>query len=400
MAARKSPYRKKGNRNKRNILPAALASGAAGTALMTSAIPGYYRDAKGVLRDAKSQAGKFVSRFRNPDDIEFLNDMAPLTSIGHVGFTQDGLEEFVRDGYIYHAFSNTPVFDDGYRMGTPVESLELTQQENPAKFDRCVRAVQARGGASNAYAVCTAAGTKNPMVLMETERPTDAHEYAKSARKVYRGVKVERVGHSWRVVADQMWKGIKKSFDRRNPQSESDALYETFHGAPPSETLEIIETEHIHSHLAGLGELVSLVVKLEAGKFKGEKFDMKAPDPESSAPEQIIHLSANEAATQLYLVGGDQSIDLDAMGFRDSFTVTHEGEKFDVTDIRDLMVIGKIMRLMYRTQKAFDKFEVVDYFHKAGEDTKERPLLLYDVPNQRLKIAGGEYGIDARGVIN
>ena len=33
---------------------------------------------------------------------------------------------------------------------------------NPAKFDRCVREVEAKGGDVNAYAVCTAAGTRNP----------------------------------------------------------------------------------------------------------------------------------------------------------------------------------------------------------------------------------------------
>lgn len=382
------------NRKRKNILPLVAATGAAGTVGLTSALPKYYRDAKGVLRDARGQISKYASRLRNPEDIEFLNDQAPLISYGHLSFTQDGLEEFVRDGYVYHAFANTPVFGDGYRMGTPVESLEVVQQENPAKFDRCVRAVEARGGASNAYAVCTAAGTRNPQGWYESSDDKQlAMRYARDAKaRGLKGVRIIRSGGLYKVVYN--------ASARRNPAEASDALYETFHGAPPSETLEIIETEHIHSHLAGLGDLVEIVVKLAAGKFKGDKFRMTAPDPETAQPEQVIRVAANEEANQVYLVGGDQSLDLDAMGFRQSFTVNHDGERFDVTDIRDLMIIGQILKLTYRTQKAFDKFELVDYYHRAGEDSKERPLLLYDVPNQRLKVAGGEYSIQDRGVIN
>lgn len=356
MAAKRQrkPAPRKKQRKKNILAPLALATGAAGTAAMTAAIPGYYRDAQGVYRDAKTHVKKFVTRLSNPaEDIEFLNDMAPLISQGHLAFTQDGLEEFIRDGYVYHAFANTPVFADGYRMGTPIESLEEVAQQNPAKFDRCVKAVRASssrtGRPTNAYAVCTAAGTRNP---------------------------------------------------RRNPAAESDALYETFHGIPPSETLEIEETEHIHEHLAGLGALVSIVVRLANGKYKGQKFDMKAPDPDVAPPEQIVHVAANEAANQLYLVGGDQSLDLEALGFREAFNIKHDGESFEVTDIRDLMTIGPIIKLTYRTQKAFDKFEDVDYYHALGEDTKERALLLYDTVNQRLKIAGGEYSIQQPGVIN
>lgn len=309
MAAKK-PTRKYQKRRKKNVLPVAIVTSAAGTAAMTSALPGYYRSAKSVLRDA----GRKVSRAFNPDP--------SLLSLGHVRFTQDGLEQFVRDGFLYHAFANTPVFEDGYRMGTPIEPLERTGLENPRRHTR------------------------------------------------------------------------------RNPSEAADALYETFHGTAPTKVLEIEEDEHIHEHLAGLGSLVSIVVKLSAGSFKGQKFDLKAPDPEISAPEQVIQVAANEAANQVYLVGGDQSLDLDALGFRETFAVRHDGETFDVTDIRDLMVVGPILKLTYRTQKAFDKFEIVDYYHHAGEDTKERPILLYDVPNQRLKVAGGEYSIQDRGVIN
>ena len=41
----------------------------------------------------------------------------------------------------------------------------LKARGNPAKFDRCVKAVKAKGGAYDPYAVCTAAGTRNPSSL-------------------------------------------------------------------------------------------------------------------------------------------------------------------------------------------------------------------------------------------
>jgi hypothetical protein len=55
-------------------------------------------------------------------------------------------------------------FQEGFKRGLSVReiiaanpSLRKARASNPAKFDRCVKAVQAKGGAANAYAVCTAA---------------------------------------------------------------------------------------------------------------------------------------------------------------------------------------------------------------------------------------------------
>lgn len=310
--------------------------------------------AKQIARDLNRQhhTGGYSVRYkrRNPEDIEFLNNnYAPELSHGHIGFTPEGLEEFTRDGYIYHAYAETPVFGDGYRMGTPIETLEQVAVENPAKYERCVRAVQLRGGA-NGYAVC--AGLRNPRSR------------------------------------------------RRNPASESDTLYESFHGVPPSETLDIREDEHVHGNLAGLGQLTVIELKLTGGKNAGGKTTLTAPDPVNSPDEQIVHVASNEAGTQLYLVGGDQRVDVQKLGFRDSFDVKHDGETFEASELKDLMVLGEIQKLTYRTQKGFDNFESIDYYHRLGEDTKKRPYLLYDTMNQKMKIAGGEYHIHDVGVVN
>ena len=64
-----------------------------------------------------------------------------------------------------------------------------------------------------------------------------------------------------------------KSNPKRNPQSSSDDMYASFHGEPSDETLEIDEEEHYHSHLASLGELVEIKVKLHVGENAGIESD-------------------------------------------------------------------------------------------------------------------------------
>lgn len=258
---------------------------------------------------------------RNPEDIEFLNNRAPYPSQGHVEFTPDGIERFVRGGYIYRAFSNTPVFPDGYRVGSVEGVVE---------------------------------GMINP-----------------SKRK-----------------------------GRKNPLDSSDELYTSFHGAPPTETLLIRESEHVHGNLAGLGDLTEIVVRLTGGSKAGGVTTLTAPNPSSASDSKIVRVASNEAGTQLYLVGGDQSINVEKLGFRESFDVIHDGETFEATDIKDRMVLGQIMKLTYQTRKEPDGFKLIDYFHQLGEDTGTRPFLAYDTMNDRMLIFGGEYHVHSVGVVN
>ena len=59
----------------------------------------------------------------------------------------DSLEDAKR---FVSSWKKNPVTDRAHRYN------------NPAKFDRCIKEVKAKGGDVNAYAVCTAAGTRNP----------------------------------------------------------------------------------------------------------------------------------------------------------------------------------------------------------------------------------------------
>jgi len=136
------------------------------------------------------------------------------------------------------------------------------RKANPPKFDRCVKQVQKKGGAANAYAVCTAAGTRN-----------------KAKRKA-----------------------------RKNPAEESAEAYREFHGRPSEEVVTVKKEIHFHGHLAAAGKLKLLVVRAHNGDvvnlsgFKG------------------AILAFNEEGTQLFVEGGDQKVDPRGFGI----TADHE----------------------------------------------------------------------------
>jgi len=164
----------------------------------------------------------------------------------------------------------------------------------------------------------------------------------------------------------------------RNPQESSAALYETFHQKAPERIDEYEEHVHYHGWLAELGEMREV------------KVDLVYLDPPKQATiefEPGTKLGCSENGRQLYLVGGDQSLDLEALGFSREW-------------IRDFMLIGVLSELTYRTKKGFDQFQTIDYYHEVGEDTGDLPVLAYDNMNQQLMIIGGKYNVEYNGIVN
>lgn len=170
---------------------------------------------------------------------------------------------------------------------------------------------------------------------------------------------------------------------RRNPPEGAAEMYESFHGKPSEGTLTVEESIHEHENLATLGVLISLTVAtisgLEAVIGMTDKDARQLDFDETVADPDTMYLSTNEDGTQLYIVGGDQSLDLDALKLADME--------------RDDMVIGSLVELTYRTRKKFDKFQLTDYFHELGEETGELPLLRYEPRSPHLYITGGNYKI-------
>lgn len=220
--------------------------------------------------------------------------------------------------------------------------MTRTRKLNPAKFDRCVKDVKKRGGAANAYAVCTAAGTRNP------------------------GIK------------DPALKG-QTAGTRRNPSEYESAVdaSEDFHGTEAHELIEVKTEVFEHDNLADLGELISMdILSVNGGTvhlrgFEGARL--------AAAPKGYPF--------QLFIEGGDQSVDL---------------AEFDIENPHELEVLGELKRIKYYTIKHHlgkDGGEA-NYVHKLGENGGKRPTVTYDSVNKLLGIVGGDYTILPEGIDN
>ena len=191
-------------------------------------------------------------------------------------------------------------------------------------------------------------------------------------------------------LGDQLTKLGKKLADKRgkNPASAAASMYEKFHGRPSGEVVEVKKDLHYHGNLAALGELEKLTVKAnDGGLVDLEGFGDAV-------------LCSNERGTQLYIEGGDQAVKLSAFGI---------GKPYH--DVEDL---GEVTKLWYFTTKDHlgDQGGEASYHHTLSEEKKTRmsygfgerrapkPRLLYDVLNQGLAFAGGEYSVEPEGIRN
>ena len=203
---------------------------------------------------------------------------------------------------------------------------------NPAKFDRCVKEVQARGGDANAYAVCTAAGTRNVRL--------------------------------------------------RNPESEAATLSEQFHGRPPREVNEVVENVHYHENLMEIGPLIELAVETVSGYAVTLEF------PPMDSLERVI-LAWSEDGSTPYIVGGDQEIDLaalhmDAQKYRKDLMV--------IGTIQSWVYYAEKEQDHWKGSEYFhtsrEGLSADGTRHKVVADTDT--TLLYDTRSKLLMCAGGE----------
>ena len=208
------------------------------------------------------------------------------------------------------------------------------------RFKQCVADVEARGGARDPKAVCAAAG-----------------------RRKYGAKKMARLAAAGRR--------------RRNPAEEQEAakLTEQFHGRPARKVREIAEEETQRYVLAELGRLQELVVILPTGRAVKLEFTRRP------------RLAASPEGGSLYFEGGDQKLDLAALGIKNDTGKDH-------------LEIGQVLKITYRTSKAFHSFEPTDYVHTFGEDGGTLPTLAYDVLNRRLYLIGGTYQVRPEGIVN
>ena len=174
-------------------------------------------------------------------------------------------------------------------------------------------------------------------------------------------------------------RGKKRSKRKRlNPDQMQEAieLYEKFHGKAPAEILEMQEAFAMRKEYAALGELLSLMVANGSGKTIELVFK-----------DDGVKVASSPKGTQIYFIGGNQNIG-SALG------------QFEADATKDFVELGECREIVYTTQKEFDRFQTIDYAHEFGEEGGARPTLIYARLAKRLMLAGGDYKVEAPGIIN
>jgi hypothetical protein len=299
---------------------------------------------------------------------------------------------------------------------------EYARVTNPGTgaFKRCVEAVAASGTAASPSGVCAAAarrkygakklakmaaagkgkaksnprsrGNKTPKGVLENRKvrrsmksagarsTTKARYYAQaSANRLHR--------RKYPQVGPHVANPKKRA---KNPIDQAADTYENFHGRAADEVIEVTETVHEHSVLSGIGELVKLTIAAVDGVSVVDISGFKG-----------ALLAQNEQATQLFIVGGDQSVNLSDFGIVGK---PHECE-----------VLGAATEVAYKTRKdhlgkAGGAGERAIHVHDFGslrqvdpKDPRSRqgsrlPIVTYDTRNERLVFAGGGYDLPEVGI--
>lgn len=153
-------------------------------------------------------------------------------------------------------------------------------------------------------------------------------------------------------------------------------LSEQFHGRP-ARTARVVEEEQAErTVLTDLGRLRELTV-LPPDQNKAVALEFTSN----------VRLACSSDGGQLYFVGGDQRLDLEAL-------------KVAKTLPRDHVLVGAVAQIVYHTSKGFHDFHASDYQHDFGEDGGTLPLLCYDTQSKRLYLVGGTYKVKPEGIVN
>ncbi|MGH9582104.1 MAG: hypothetical protein ACRD4O_04115 [Bryobacteraceae bacterium] len=186
--------------------------------------------------------------------------------------------------------------------------------------------------------------------------------------------------------ADRLaWRDLTLEFPelkkRKNPDGEMTQaveLFQTFHGKDPSGVIEKQVSAAMRLEYTALGDLDYLIVKPEGAGAVRIDFGGDG-----------VKLASAPGGTQLYLIGGKQALDESCL------------EKFTDDTSKDLFDLGEAHEVQYIAKKA-PNFDTVKYYHKFGEESKssEMPRAFYDALRKQIFLAGGEYHVDAPGIIN
>jgi hypothetical protein len=172
---------------------------------------------------------------------------------------------------------------------------------------------------------------------------------------------------------------------------------------------KVVDEDGVQVHTgSGLSKKEALQIAKESRK-EGEKVRLMRMNPRKSSNPDHVLLCSTEDGKNLSLIGGDQSLDLDALKI--------DGDLAE----KELITIGEVWGVNYRTEKVFgdggSEDGLTEYIHIHGpKETKpprggdlwqdavppkdttfgtgELPTLIYDKRNQKLLLSGGIYFVN------
>lgn len=212
-------------------------------------------------------------------------------------------------------------------------------------------------------------GTKRHSILLQQKRHFDdlAHSEQGDGKRKNTGKRKAKPAAKRKPAA--------KKRSRRNTGVEDRAaeVYKEFHGRGPGGVVIDVETPIVqHNTLVGIGKLVRLVIETTEGPRTLVTLEFKG-----------TMLAMNTKKTQLYIEGGNQSVNLADFNIKPPI---HETE-----------VLGLLRRVFYDTVKTHlgDTGGDAIYNH---EFSRNAPAVIYDTRNKLLTLAGGRYDMPPEGI--
>lgn len=164
---------------------------------------------------------------------------------------------------------------------------------------------------------------------------------------------------------------------RRNSHHSAIGTYSEFRGHVPVEVLDMEEPHIQKGNYAALGEMAGLWLE-DPGKASPEKWRPATLEFEKA---DNVKLATDAHGKRLFFIGGNQQVPLAFL------------EKAGLDTGHDIIPLGICYAIAYLTEKSFNDFKTSEYGHRFGEETGERPTLLYDKKKKRLLLEGGAYTI-------
>jgi hypothetical protein len=94
-------------------------------------------------------------------------------------------------------------------------------------------------------------------------------------------------------------------------------------------------------------------------------------------------------------VGGDQSLDLEDL----------QVSELEIETNKRYVQIGEVFSISYFADKHHltgpkSQAYGTEYIHEFGEDGGDRPILVYDARDKKMKLVGGSYKVEEEGIKN